>query len=183
MSWCEAKWSENAMGRANAFEATLRVFIRLAHLEGHSKQAQEFVCLGTVILDRVLNGLLEGIKQVVCVEKAATQARLDLKSTLPVHRLQPPLDAREVARREESLSVGIHKGNADGTRFTLHNVADLLKLKKIVWISENKTEMVGVWCDAGMGIIDRGYKLASLVFPLAFGPLFVGFLLETGGCM
>jgi hypothetical protein len=57
---------------------------------------------------------------------------------------------REVVRREELLSMSIHKGNADGTRFTLHDVAYLLKLGEIVWISEDKTEMVGVWCDAGV---------------------------------
>ena len=43
--------------------------------------------------------------------------------------------------------------------------------------------MMCVWCNAGVGIVDRGYKLASLVFPLAFGPLFVNFLFEIGWCM
>jgi len=90
----------------------------------------------------------------------------------------------EVAGREESFRVGINAGNADGTGFTSHDVAYLLKLEEIVLRSKDNTEMVGVWCGAGVGTVDRGYTITGLVSPFAldalWGPVIVTFLLETG---
>lgn len=91
---------------------------------------------------------------------------------------------KEVAGREEPLREGIHAGNALGTGFTPYDVAYLLKVEEIVWLSKYDTEMVGISRDAFMGIVDRGYTIARLVFPFAFdtlwSPVVVTFLLEAG---
>jgi len=90
----------------------------------------------------------------------------------------------EVAGREEPFRKGINAGNADGTGFTSYGAAYVLKLEEIVLHSKDNTEMVGVWCDAGVGTIDRRYTIARLAFPFAldtlWGPVIIAFLLETG---
>ena len=86
--------------------------------------------------------------------------------------------------REESFRAGIHAGDADGTRFTAYDVAYLFEFKEIVLLSKDNTEMVGVFRDAFMGIVNRGYTIARLVPPFAldtwWGPVIITFLLEVG---
>jgi hypothetical protein len=83
--------------------------------------------------------------------------------------------------------VGIHSGNTDGTRFTPYDVAYLLKLEEIVMLSRDNAEVVGVWCNAGVGVVDRGYTIARLVPPFAldslWGPVIITFLFEAGWSM
>jgi hypothetical protein len=90
----------------------------------------------------------------------------------------------EVTGREEMLRKGIHARNALGTGFTPYDVAYLLELKEIVFISKDDTEMVGISRDASMGIVDGGYTIACLVFPFAFdtlwSPVIITLLLEAG---
>jgi hypothetical protein len=139
------------------------------------------------MLDGFLDRFLEGNEQIVRVEEAASQISLDLERILPVHLLDPTLYVEEVAGREELLRVGIHSGNTDGTRFTAYDVAYLLKLEEIVMLSRDNAEMVGVWCDAGMSIVDCGYTIARLVPPFAldslWGPVIITFLFEAGWSM
>ena len=139
------------------------------------------------MLDGFLDRFLEGNEQIVRVEETASQISLDLERILPVHRLDPALYVGDIAVREESFRAGIHAGDADGTRLTPYDVAYLLKLEEIVMLSRDNAEMVGVWCDAGMGIVDRGYTIARLVPPFApnslWGPVIITFLFEAGWSM
>ena len=86
--------------------------------------------------------------------------------------------------REESFRAGIYAGDMDGTRFTAYDVADVLELEEIVLLSKDNTEVVGVFRDAFMGIVYRGYTIARLVPLLAFdtswGPVIITFLLKVG---
>ena len=93
---------------------------------------------------------------------------------------------KELAGREEFLGAGIHEpvGNADGTGLTLRDVAYLLKLAEIIWLSKKNAKVVGVSRDACVRTVYRSYPVARLVFPFAFdtpgSPVVITFLLETG---
>ena len=62
---------------------------------------------------------------------------------------------KEVAGREELLRMSIHAGNTDGKRFTVQDFAYSLELEEIALIGKDKTKMVGVWRDAGVGLVYR----------------------------
>src|SRR6267142_1766227 len=187
MTWCEAKWFDGFMFLAHFLETGFRVFVYLARLEVHIKQAQKFAGLSTVILDGVLDGLLKGIQQIARVEEAASQVSLDLEGILPLHRLDPALHVNEVALGEESHSLGFNARNADGTGFTLHDMAYLLELEEIILFDENNTKVVGVLRDVSMGIVYRRNTVPRLVLPFAFDALWrtiiVTLLLEIGWCI
>src|SRR6266850_2836786 len=187
MIWCEAKWFDGFMLRAHFLETSFRVFVHLARLEVHIEQSQEFACLSAVILDGVLDGLLKGIQQIARVEEAASQVSLDLEGILPLHRLDPALHVKEVALTEESYSLGFNARDADGTGFTLRDVAYLLELEEIILLGENDTKVVGILRDVGMGIVYRRNTVPRLVPPLAFDALWrtviVTLLLEVGWCI
>jgi hypothetical protein len=87
----------------------------------------------------LLYGFLESHKEVVGSEEAGAQASLDLKGILPIHSLDPALDLNKIAVREEPHPEGIDAGNADGTGFTLCDMAYLLELKEIIWVRKNNT--------------------------------------------
>ena len=125
---------------------------------------------------------MEGKKQVVSVEEAATQVGLDLERNFPVHCLDPTLNVVEVKLGKELHWYGIYTRNSDGARFTLCDVAYFFELDEILWVSEDDAQMVGVWCDEGVRIVKCGYTITRLVFPFALdtlrSPIVVTLLLE-----
>jgi len=94
---------------------------------------------------------------------------------------------KEVALTEESYSLGFNARDADGTGFTLRDVAYLLELEEIILLGENDTKVVGILRDVGMGIVYRRNTVPRLVPPLAFDALWrtviVTLLLEVGWCI
>jgi hypothetical protein len=182
MSLSKLKWLDGDTIRSHPFKQVGHFFVRFAHLEFYHKQSQELWCLGAIVADCLLDGFLEGDKQVMGGEEARAQASLNLEGILPVHRLDPALDLKEFAMREESHRTGIHVGNAGGTGFALCDVAHILELAEIVSLSKNNTQMMCEWSDAGMGGVNRRYPVARLEFPFAldtlWSPTVVNFLLK-----
>jgi hypothetical protein len=72
------KWLDSDTIRSHPFEQVCQFFVRFAHLEFHHKQSQELWCFGAIVVDCLLDGFLEGDKQVMGGEEARAQASLDL---------------------------------------------------------------------------------------------------------
>jgi len=139
----------------HTFETISRIFVCFACLQGLGEKTQKLARGITVTLDGVFDRLLKGNQQIVCIKEAATQVAFNLEGILPVHSHNPALHMKEVAGREELLRMSIHAGNTDGKRFTVQGFAYLLELEEIVLIGKDKTKMVGVWRDAGVGLVYR----------------------------
>ena len=78
MSLCKLKWFDSDTIRSHPFEQVCQFFVQFAHPEFYHKQSQELWYLGAIVADCLLDGFLEGDKQVMGGEEARAQASLDL---------------------------------------------------------------------------------------------------------
>jgi hypothetical protein len=103
------------------------------------------------------------------VEEAATKIGLNLEAILPIHRLNPALHIAYIEARKETLRDCIHAGNRNRLKSALYYVAQLLELDEIISICEKDAQVMDIWRNASMGIVECRYAIGRLVRLPMFG--------------
>jgi hypothetical protein len=106
------------------------------------------------------------------VKEATTQVCLNLKCVLPIHRCDPVGYNVDEVFPEEAHCEGIHAAmmKAFRERLAFDMAAYSLKFEEVFRVGENDTELMRIWGNASMGIIQCRYAITRLVSALASDP-------------